>query len=439
MKKLLALSMSLLMVFGACQTAFGQVTILGEPVGLYNDNGVLLVTDKSNNVIYQIENGEATLYSGKSAVQDIYGDAMSYYYDGSNENAYYGDPYDMMTHTVDETAAVAHFLFQDALQVVLHLVVAVPVLHVLHDVVHHLAHLVIGAAVTIALEGADGRRDGGVDIRVRRRKHASRERRVVAAAVLRMEHHAQVEQLGFLAGEAPVLADGIQDGFRRVMLRLERVEKHGLLIEMTALHLIGVGHDGRHTGNKRNALAHIVFEGEIIGVVVVGIERQHGAGQLVHHVLGGILHDDIFREILRQLAVFVKQLADAVVLTLIRQFTENQQPDDLLVGEAAFAAAAGDDIRNIHAAVGQAALIRHLVTVVDQIAVDIADVRQTGHDAGAVPVAQTALDAVVFIFILADDIVGAIFCTKLTDGGTGITFIDQSLHIVHPFRMDFAY
>ena len=95
MKKFLALSMSLLMVFGACQTAFGQVTILGEPVGLYHLDGTLLVTDKSDNVIYQIMDGEAGIYSGKSAVQDIYGDAMSYYYDGSNENAYYGDPYDM--------------------------------------------------------------------------------------------------------------------------------------------------------------------------------------------------------------------------------------------------------------------------------------------------------------------------------------------------------
>ena len=93
MKKFLALSMSLLMVFGACQTAFAQVTILGEPVGIYNADGVLLVTDRSDNVIYQIVDGEASLYSGKSAVEDIYGDAMSYYYDGSNENAYYGDPY----------------------------------------------------------------------------------------------------------------------------------------------------------------------------------------------------------------------------------------------------------------------------------------------------------------------------------------------------------
>ena len=95
MKKFLALTMSLLMVFGACQTAFGQVTILGEPVGIHNADGVLLVTDKSDNVIYQIVDGEASIYSGKIAVEDIYGDALEYYYDGGVETAYYGDPYDI--------------------------------------------------------------------------------------------------------------------------------------------------------------------------------------------------------------------------------------------------------------------------------------------------------------------------------------------------------
>lgn len=95
MKKFLALTMILLMVFGSCQTAFGQVTILGEPVGIHNADGVLLVTDKSDNVIYQIVDGEASIYSGKVAVEDIYGDALEYYYDGGVETAYYGDPYDI--------------------------------------------------------------------------------------------------------------------------------------------------------------------------------------------------------------------------------------------------------------------------------------------------------------------------------------------------------
>ncbi|MBR5816126.1 MAG: S-layer homology domain-containing protein [Anaerotignum sp.] len=96
MKKFLALSMSLLMLFGTCQTAFAQATVLGEPVGITNADGVLLVTDKSDNVIYQIENGKASVYSGRMAAEDIYGDAMEYYYDGGVSTAYYGDPWDII-------------------------------------------------------------------------------------------------------------------------------------------------------------------------------------------------------------------------------------------------------------------------------------------------------------------------------------------------------
>lgn len=98
MKKVLALSMTLFMTLGMCSTAFANVnnvSILGEPVGIYNADGVLLVADKSANVIYQIDDGNLSVFSGKSAVKDIYGDSLSYYYDGSNENAYYGDPYDI--------------------------------------------------------------------------------------------------------------------------------------------------------------------------------------------------------------------------------------------------------------------------------------------------------------------------------------------------------
>ena len=110
MKKFLALSMSLLMLFGTCQTALAQVTVLGEPVGITNANGVLLVTDKSDNVIYRIENGKAAVYSGKEAVEDIYGDAMEYYYDGGVRTAYYGDPWDIVPYmdgyAVTDTASM---------------------------------------------------------------------------------------------------------------------------------------------------------------------------------------------------------------------------------------------------------------------------------------------------------------------------------------------
>ena len=166
---------------------------------------------------------------------------------------------------------------QNALEVVFHFVIAVPVLHILHDVRHHLAYLVVRAAVTEALQGTDSCGDGGVDIRLRGGKHTRGKCGVVTAAVLCVEHHAKVEQLGFLVRELAILAQGIQNRLRRFVLRLERVEKHGLFIVMAALDLIGIRHDGRHTRNERDALAHVIFEREIVRVVIVGIERQNGS------------------------------------------------------------------------------------------------------------------------------------------------------------------
>ena len=165
-----------------------------------------------------------------------------------------------VTDAVDETALVPHLAAQNAFEVIFHFVIAVPVLHILHNVRHHLAYLVVRAAVTEALQGADSCGDGGVDIRLRGGKHTRGKCGVVTAAVLCVEHHAKVEQLGFLVRELAILAQGIQNRFRRFVLRLERVEKHGLFIVMAALDLIGIRHDGRHTRNERDALAHVIFE-----------------------------------------------------------------------------------------------------------------------------------------------------------------------------------
>ena len=67
--------------------------------------------------------------------------------------------------------------------------------------------------------------------------------------MLCVEHHAQIQELGFLVGELPVRAQGVEDGFRRGVARLVGVEKHTLLVEVAALDLIGVGHDRGHPGD----------------------------------------------------------------------------------------------------------------------------------------------------------------------------------------------
>ena len=209
-----------------------------------------------------------------------------------------------MAHAVNQPAAIGGLPPEDLLQVGFHLPFVLPVSHVGHQVVHHPPYLVVGAAVFKALQGAHRGANGGIDVRPGAGEHPGGEGGVVAAAVLCVEHHAQVQKPGLFMSELPVRAQRVQNGLRCGMPRLVRMEKHTLLIKVPPLHLVGIGHDGGHPGNQGNALPHIVLQRLVIRVVIVRVQRQHRAGQLVHNVLGGRLDDHVFGEIFGQLPVF---------------------------------------------------------------------------------------------------------------------------------------
>ena len=69
------------------------------------------------------------------------------------------------------------------------------------EVVEHLGDLDIRAAVPRTFERTEGRRHGRVGVRARTRHHMVGESGVVAAAVLGVEHQAEVEYARFEVGE----------------------------------------------------------------------------------------------------------------------------------------------------------------------------------------------------------------------------------------------
>ena len=71
----------------------------------------------------------------------------------------------------------------------------------------------VGSAVARTLEGADRGGIGGVGVGCRGREHAAGERRVVAAAVLGVQHHHDIEQHGFVMGEIVSATQDLQDAF----------------------------------------------------------------------------------------------------------------------------------------------------------------------------------------------------------------------------------
>ena len=174
---------------------------------------------------------------------------------------------------------------------------------------------------------------------------------------------------------------------------------------MAALDLISVAHDVGQPGDQLNGLAQHVLHGEIVRILVIGIQGQHRPGQLVHDVGGGRLDDHVLGKILRQLPAAGQQLTEFFQLLPGGQLAEQQQPGGLLVAEPVFFHTARHQIAHVHAPVDQTAFLRRLFPFVHHIAMDVADQGQSGHDAAAVSVAKTALHVVLFKLCRFDPVI----------------------------------
>ena len=150
------------------------------------------------------------------------------------------------------------------------------------------------------LQGAHRRRDGGIDVGAGGGEHPAGKGGVVAAAVLGVEHQAQIQQPGLLVGVPVVVAHGVEEVLRHAQPLLGPVEVEGLVVVVVPLGREGVGHDHRYAGNELHRLPELVGQGHVIGPPVIGIEGQHRAGQLIHHIGAGGLEDHVLGEHGRQ-------------------------------------------------------------------------------------------------------------------------------------------
>ena len=114
-------------------------------------------------------------------------------------------------------------------------------IHICLDVSEHLHDLLVGAAVAGTLQGAHRRRDGGIDVGAGGGEHPAGKGGVVAAAVLGVEHQAQIQQPGLLVGVPVVVAHGVEEVLRHAQPLLGPVEVEGLVVVVVPLGREGVG------------------------------------------------------------------------------------------------------------------------------------------------------------------------------------------------------
>ena len=166
----------------------------------------------------------------------------------------------------------------------------------------------------------------------------------------------------------------------------------------------GVRRDERKTRDEADGLPQDILQRCVVRAVVIGIEGEDAAGELVHDVAAGRLEDHILGKPGGHAARAGHDVVEALLLRLRGKRPEQQQIRDLLIAERAALLVRRDDILNADAAVielaghGDALAVHHVIAL---YAADLADADQ---DARAVRVAQTALDALVFKVMCRDGV-----------------------------------
>ena len=308
-----------------------------------------------------------------------------------------GDRVHRVPHAVDQTRLVEGILIEQAREVAADFILVRPILDLLLHVLKHPHNLDVCAAVLRPLERAERRRDGRIRVRAGGGDDVRRERRVVAAAVLRVEHQRDVEHLRLKRREFLVRAQNAQNVFGGRQLGLWLVNVQAVPVVVVAVRLIAVDREQRENRDELDALAQHVRHRDVVRRVIVGIHRQHAARERVHHVAAGRLHDDVAHEVCRQRPVKGKLAFEQLELFGRRQLAEKQQIGRHLKSEAVVGGHAAHEILDVIAAVKKLTLARDACSVHDFMRTNFRNVGQTCQHAVAVEIAQTALYVVLAV------------------------------------------
>ena len=314
---------------------------------------------------------------------------------------------DRVAHTVDEAAAVACFLIEDLEEEGGQLVVVLGVFNVRLDAVEHLHHLQVCAAVTGALQSADAACDGGVGVGTRGGQNAGGKGGAVTAAMLGVDNQAQVKEVCLGLGVLLIRAEDAEEVLCGAEVIVGVMEGQGLIEEGVAVDRVGLGRNDGKPRHDLNGLAEHIVQGDLVGVIVVGVEGQHRALELVHDGAGGRLHDDVLSEAGGQTAEGRQEVVELSQLLLGGKVTEEEEEGCLLKAEAVLGSEVIDEVAEVVASVLQDTLDGVLIALADHVTVGRADAGHARHNTGAVGLAEAALHAVAVKGGAGDGICGA--------------------------------
>ena len=283
----------------------------------------------------------------------------------------------------------------------------------LTDVAEHLHDLGVRTAVERALQRADCACDGTVGIGAGR-GDGTADKGGVVAGMLGMENEHEVEQMRLLRRVGRIGADHAQNILSDGQFRFRVVQNKRFAVKIMPLGGESVRRDEREARNEADGLPQNVIQRSVVRTVIIGIEGENTAGQLVHDVAAGSLENHILGKPGWHAARAGHDVVEALLLCLRGQGAEQQQIRDLLIAERAVPPVGCDDIFNADAAVIQLAGHGDALTVHHIIALHTADLADADENARAVCVAQAALDALVFKILRRD---GVLLCNVFAQMG----------------------
>ena len=301
-----------------------------------------------------------------------------------------------VSHTVDESRAVAKLLLENSCQHLAKLCLVVRVLHIFLDAVEHLLNLDVRTAVERALERADRACDSRIGVGARGRENSAGEGGVVTAAVLCLNDHTDVKQSCLFLGVLLGRAEHTKEVLRGADIVVRTVEVKASAVVVCAVVSVGMRRDDGELCDYLDALTEHILKACVIGVFVVGIERKHAGRHLVHYRARGRFHKDVLRKSRGELAVVREERVEIVELLFVGELAEEEKVNYLLEAVAVFLSVAVDELGHIEAAVFELTVVGNLVTLVNVVSVNVTYSRNARHNAGAVLFAQTSLDSVVF-------------------------------------------
>jgi len=212
-----------------------------------------------------------------------------------------------MSYTVYQSCLVIYLLVQHTGEISVNLVYIRPIPDILLQMVEHVGNLDIGATVKRTFQGTDARSDGRIGISSGRGRYAYGERRVVTAAMLRLQHQQQVKGTGIQF--RIILFQHIQEILRERKTLLRMPDMQRTAVSGMAKHIESIGYDGGELRNKVYALAHQIIARRIIGIRVKAVHLEHASRQDIHYIIPFKL-DDVHLRFLFQRHIIVNQLTE---------------------------------------------------------------------------------------------------------------------------------